>query len=162
MEPNIFDGYYQRVTSKIQYYQGNYGEAMESINRAIQMRRYYSDIYGDRAKIYIALGDNEEALKDLKHGYHLDNSSRYILDGLIDLCFRMQIYDSCVYYAGKRLIIDTNYWHAYFMIAKSYYMTGDLDSAQYYVDRCIEYIDEDSSYIRHPKELQRLINMRVR
>ncbi len=158
IEPNDFDGYYQSIMSRFNYLQGNYELSLKYIEKAIQLGRYYANYYGDRAKIYMAQSDYKKALDDLRHGYRLDNSRKYIIDGLANLHFLMQEYDSTIYYSEKRLQIDSSNPNFYYMLAKSYAHKRDLNMAQKYFERFAEYNSSAESYKSKFNELSELIN----
>ena len=134
IEPNEYDELYQRIMGRLNYLEGNYGAALKYINKSIQLRRYYSNNYGDRAKIFLEQGKYGQALADLRHGYSINNKSQYIIDGLINTFDKMGIYDSSIYYLKLRLAEDSTHWLTYYKLAWQYFRINDTVNTL----KCIE------------------------
>jgi tetratricopeptide (TPR) repeat protein len=131
---------------------------MKYISNAIQLRRYLADNYGDRAKIFIATGEHDKALEDLRHGYKLKSTNKYIIDGLTNTYFSLNQYDSTVFYARKRLAIDSSGANYYYMVAKSYLMRRDIINGKLYTDRFQRFNQPSQVFRQKLDELTEIIN----
>ncbi|MCP4704246.1 MAG: hypothetical protein GY865_06530 [candidate division Zixibacteria bacterium] len=157
IEPNKYDGNYQRILWLYYFRQGDFKKAMNHIEQTIQLNRYNCDIYGDRAKIHMAREHYDNALDDLRHGYNLNNTSKYIIDGLSNLYFKLQQYDSTIYYCQKRIQLDSSNYNDYYRLVVSYAYKHNIKMAQKYFNKYAEFDLKDSRYLSQFNDLSELI-----
>jgi tetratricopeptide (TPR) repeat protein len=94
--------------------------------------------------INLERGRHEKVLKDLRKGLQLNETSSSVLEGLAFAHNFFKDYDSSIYYARKIIEVDTLEPAGYFWLAKSYFMTGNIDSARFYADQCADYAASDT------------------
>jgi len=155
-----FDASYQRVMARLYYKLGDYDKALEHIEKTIQLRRYFSEIYWERAMIYLEQGEHEKVFADLRKGLQLNESSPAVIEGMAFAHNFFKNYDSSIYYAQKLIDADTAIAAGYFWLAKSYFTMGFLDSAKMYADRCAEYMESDSAIAAGLRVLRQQIDAR--
>ncbi|RKX21244.1 MAG: hypothetical protein DRP51_04565 [Candidatus Zixiibacteriota bacterium] len=144
VKPNKFDASYQRALSRLYSLQGDYERALKHIDWTIELRRYFSQVYRERAMIYLNLNQHDKVFRDLRKAYQLDDSSIVILEGLTYVHTYYKQYDSCIHYAERMKHIDSSSPVAYYWLANAYAQKQNYDSAKYYVNECTVRIGEDS------------------
>lgn len=156
LRPDRFDADYQRVQGRYYYMTGNNIRALEYLNKAIQLRKYNSTYFWQRAMIYIGLEQVNRAIDDLQNGYYLDNSSLRVLDGLSYLYYSVKQYDSSIYYAEEMVRIDSGQLGAYYLLANSYYGLKNYRAA--YLN-ARNFIDKTAGANIYNRQREQLINM---
>jgi len=154
----LYDDYYQILRGKFHYLGGNYDSALYYVGNAIQLRKYHANHYAERANIHIARGDYIRALKDLRQAYGLDNSNKHIISLLAKTYAELGHHDSCIFYAGKRLAIDSMYWPTYYQMAKSFAMKNNMDSVIKYYNGLARFESENKIYLEYMEEISGLID----
>jgi tetratricopeptide (TPR) repeat protein len=160
IEPDRFDASYQRVLAKMHFLQGNYDLALRHIDWTIELRRYFSEVYRERAQIYLALNQHDRVFEDMRKAYQLNDSNMVILEGLTFIHTYYGQHDSCLYYAERMKIVDSSKPTAYYWLAKSYLSKNMLDSAAYYADECRLRAYQDTILAAGLTELIKQINGR--
>ncbi len=157
VEPNKFDASYQRALSRLYTLQGDYKRALEHIDWTIELRRYFSQVYRERAMVYLNLNQHDKVFKDLRKAYQLDDSSIVILEGLTYVHTFYKQYDSCIYYAERMKYVDSSLPIAYYWLDNAYAQKKNYDSANFYANECAVRIGEDSILAMGLNNLKRQI-----
>jgi len=153
-----YDAGYQRILARYNYLQGNLDKAMEHINRAIQLRRYYAELYWERGVIYMARKEPEKFLKELQKGYRLDNNCIIVLDGLAFMNYSLGNYDSSIYYGEKLVGLGSARASIYYSLAMAYAANGEFNKADSMVAEFAEFVAKDSSLAGRYDELIQAVN----
>lgn len=159
IKPDKFDGDYQRVWGRYYYMRGDLNKALKYLNKAIQLRKYNSMYFWQRAMIYINLEKADRALDDLQNAYDLDNSSLRVLDGLSYIYYSIKQYDSSIYYSKILVQIDSGQLGAYYMLANSYYKLNNYNAAHQSARIFIDKTESTNIYNRQREEMINIINL---
>ncbi len=144
VEPNRFDASYQRALSRMYVLQGDYINALKHIDWTIELRRYFSQVYHERAMIYLNLNRHDEVFRDLRKAYQLNDSSVVILEALAYVHSYYKQYDSSLHYADKLKYVDSSIPISYYWIAGAYLQMNNYDSALYYANESALRIEKDT------------------
>ncbi|MCP4704247.1 MAG: hypothetical protein GY865_06535, partial [candidate division Zixibacteria bacterium] len=158
VEPNKFDASYQRALSRLFSLKGDYHRALKHIDWTIELRRYFSQVYRERAMIYMNLNQHDNIFKDMRKAYQLDDSNIIILEGLTYVHTYFKQYDSCIFYAQRMKYVDSSLPIAYYWLSNAYALKNNYDSANYYINKATIRIGEDSILAVGLNNLQRQIN----
>jgi tetratricopeptide (TPR) repeat protein len=153
-----YDPSYQRILARYNYMKGNQEQAMEHIDKAIQLRPYYAELYWERGLIYLAQKQPEKFLRELRKGYKLDNRCFVVLDGLAYVNYMLGQYDSSIYYGEKLLALDTSRVAVYYSLALAYATNGDYARADSMVKRFSSFVENDSGMAARYEQLIQTIN----
>ncbi len=156
--PDKFDDSYQRALSRLYYLQGDYERALKHINNTIELRRYFSELYRERAMIYLNMNQKEKVSKDLRKAYQLDDSSIVILEGLTYVSTLFKQYDTCIIYAERIKQVDSSLPIGYYWLANAYALKNNYDSANYYANEAEIRIGQDSILAIGLNNLQKQID----
>lgn len=157
IKPNRFDGDYQGLMARFYSLQGENIKALEYINNAIQLRRYNSEYYAERAWIYIGMNDYDQAYDDFRHGYSLNNSSLFVMEGMVFLFDKEKKYDSSAYYAQKMITIDSTQAIPYYFLGKAAIAGRRFQLAREYINSSLEFAGDDSALIKQLNDLEAII-----
>lgn len=72
-EPNDYKNYFERGTASFKLY--DYENALNDLNRAIELNNKYSDAYANRGAVYYALGQIQNAMNDYNIALELNPNS---------------------------------------------------------------------------------------
>jgi tetratricopeptide (TPR) repeat protein len=158
IKPDKFNADYQRLMALIYSVQKYHQTALEHINKAIQLRPFFSQLYWERSQIYRIMGESEKSLKDIRQAHRLSPSSKMVLEGMAVWFAKNIQYDSTIFYAQKLIYADSTRANGYYLLAKSYALTGDLTRARENLDILHRFIENDSSLVAKYEEVDSLIN----
>jgi tetratricopeptide (TPR) repeat protein len=159
IEPDELDPSYQRIMGRYNFLKGNLDSALTYINKAIDLRSHAARYFLERARIRFTRGEGLLALDDLREAYRLDRTDLQVLDGLAFVYSATEQYDSTIYYAGKMLEVDSLVPVAYYWLARSYALKGDIGQASNYAERYYQFNLTDPAFLANKKELAELIGI---
>ncbi|HHI02695.1 MAG TPA: hypothetical protein ENL22_04165 [candidate division Zixibacteria bacterium] len=157
IKPDKFNGDYQRLLSMINYASGRYEKALYHIDRAIQLRKFASEYHWSRSRIYYSMKKYELALVSLREAHKLNPSRLHTVDAMAMIYDLINRPDSCVYYAGKTLELDSTRFQSYRYIIKWLALTGQSEKAEKYKSIYARYTPADSVQQKNLKLLDSLI-----
>ncbi len=142
-----FDQNYHVLLKELYLHEKNYAKALEHADKAIQLQRYADYLYGYRGEILLHLNRYDEALRDFRRGYELDNSNPVHPEGIAAVMFRKERPDSGIYYTQKMLALDSTKAIGYYMLAQGYLKLKNMQLAQKNADRYALFAAKDSSLV---------------
>ena len=157
IKPNRFDGDYQGLMARFYSLQGENKKALEYINNAIQLRRYNAEYYAERAWIYIGMNDYSQAYDDFRRGYSLNNSSLFVMEGMVFLFDKEKKYDSSAYYAQKMKAIDSTQAIPYYFLGKAAIAGRKLQLAGENINNGLKFAAGDSALIKQLNDLKAIV-----
>ncbi len=157
IKPNKFNPAYHRLMSRINFLSGRYDEALDNINKAVQLRPYGALYYYDRALIFITFQKFEKAQADLHKAWKLDRTLTKAPDAIAYIYELMNRSDSCIYYAQETMKLDSTIFESYYKIVKSFVLMSRLDSAEIYMEKYARLAEADSSLLPNMGILNALI-----
>ncbi|MCP4704597.1 MAG: hypothetical protein GY865_08300, partial [candidate division Zixibacteria bacterium] len=129
IKPNKFNADYLRFLAMYYIKVGRLELALDNINKAIQLRKHFSDYHWTRSRILWRLQKNEEAILSLGEADRLSPKSQLIVNSIAMMYDKINQPDSCVYYAKKALAIDSTRFRSYRYIIKWYARAGQIEKA---------------------------------
>ena len=130
IKPNKFSSYYHHYLALLAVHkEGNYNNALEELDLAVQLSHYHAQIFTNRAQVLVFLKRFDEAIDDLNWSYKLDRANGQTIEGLTLAYFYVNKPDSSIYFANKLLIIDSLNPTAFYYLTESYYQKGEYDRA---------------------------------
>ena len=158
IKPDKFNADYHRLRANIYALNGNNRRALEEIGNALELRPRAPVYYFDRARMYFAVGDMENAKIDLYHGYKLAPESNYFLDGLSYYYMAVRNYDSTLKYAHLWRESDTTQPNSFYYLAKASALKGDRKTAGEFYDSLMMFPRDDSLINLKRSEIKNLLN----
>ncbi|MEW5922947.1 MAG: hypothetical protein AB1746_03080 [Candidatus Zixiibacteriota bacterium] len=135
VDPDKYSAIYHNLLSMLNLYTDNYDEALAESKKALQLRQYDPLLICNHAMILSTMERNDEAASALKRAFRLDSANMVVLEGLATVYMKSANIDSVYRYAMKMIAKDSTKSAAYFMLARTYALIGDLDNARIYCDR---------------------------
>lgn len=116
---------------------GRHDEAVESFGAAILLDPMNADLYVRRAKMYVALGKLDDALRDLNFAYELKPGAKRTLLYLGDVYRKADNGEKALSFYDKAIGVDGKYDEAYARKASLLAETGKTDEAVAAIDQAI-------------------------
>lgn len=130
IDPDKYSAIYHNLLSMMNLYTDNYDEALAESKKALQLRQYDPLLICNHAMILSTMERNDEAAAALARAYKLDSTNMVVLEGLATVYMKIINVDSVYRYAMKMIEEDSTKSAAYFMLAKTYALTGSYDKAR--------------------------------
>lgn len=129
IDPDKYSSNYHNLLSMFYLYTNNFEGALEESQMALQLRQYDPLLMCNHAMILSTMNRDVEAAAALTRAYRLDSTNMVILEGLATTYMKSARVDSVYKYAQKMTLKDSAYSASYFILAKTYAMTGDNEKA---------------------------------
>jgi tetratricopeptide (TPR) repeat protein len=133
LPPDKFNVNYHTFMCQLYFQEGKLEKALESIDKAIQLKKYIYVNYYNRAMIYSFMKRDDKVLNDLKTAHRLNADDIKTVQFLASFYFTHEDYDSTIVFAYKLLELDPKRPDAHYFLAEAYYSKGRYDSTKKYI-----------------------------
>ena len=157
LPPDKFNVNYHSQWCQIYFKEGKLDKALESINKAIQLKKYIYINYYNRAMIYSFMNEPDKVMEDLYTAHRLNALDKNTIQFLASQYFTLESHDSVITYASKLLELDSTWYDAHYFLAESYYSLGEYGLMKQHVALYSKYGVNDKLYDERSQRFEELI-----
>lgn len=152
-----FSGDYHDFLGALYLKLGDYEKALEESDKAIQLQRYKSRYYINRAWIYASLRQYEKSIESMSKAYILNSASTETLEDMATVYLLSGQPDSAIHYASELVHLDSTSAAGYYLLSRIYVQLKIVDSAKIYAELYLEHSPSDPPATSKYLELLNLI-----
>ena len=119
-----------RVSARMKVVLGNKNEALQEINRALELEPNEASVLGTRAWVLLVSGQAVEAEKDARRAVRLDPAALWNIEALARALFHQERYEESIVYFEKVVNDQPDYEHHWRQLAMTYAYLGRLEEAR--------------------------------
>ncbi len=157
LQPNKLDVNYHSLWCQIYFRERKFDKALESINKAIQLKRYIFVNYYNRAMIYWFINEKDKALEDLNTAHRLNANDLNTIQFLASLYFSSDNNDSAIVYAQKLLELDSTWADAHYFLAEFYYSKRQYPRMRHHIEKYLFYGTGDKLFNQRSAEFREML-----
>jgi len=131
---------------------GEYPSAINLINEAIKLNPTNADFYVERARIYLASGKNELALRDFEKAKENDPKNYDARIGLSIELYKLKRYKEANVELSSDIVMKSNDPAAYFYLAETQYALGNKIESQKNYQKVIKITNGKGEYAKKSSE----------
>jgi tetratricopeptide (TPR) repeat protein len=134
LRPNRFSSNYHALVGTLLSLKGRHEEAIDEIDKALQLRPYAANLYLQKAMILRKLARPVEALESLRQGFRYNKNYSGVLEGIATMSMETNQPDSCILYAKRLGSVEPSNPIVFFLLTKAYAVKGDMEQAGKYAE----------------------------
>ncbi len=148
---------YHLILSQKAAFEGHIMNALDEMDKAIQLQQYNFNLYTRRSMIYAVLNKYPKALSDLQMAYRLNNNNTALIEGMGLMQLMCNQPDSALFYTDLLQNKEPDNALIYYIRARANFLRKDYHRAQENARRYIEKGRSDSKYPVRKKEMEQVL-----